>query len=592
MNIEYTGKHEAVITIDWPEPEPMPVELRPVLNLDTGLLPVAIREWVKDIAKRQSSPIEFPVATAVVMMGTIIGTKIGIQPKRNDTNWIVIPNMWGAGVGNPSLMKTPSMKEARLPFKKVDAQFKLDSDERLQPLRVEYRQKFLAWDSEDKAIRSMYQQRSKADMGAKAARGLPDRGTLDRRNEELQIEKEELDALKAIAFVEPCMEINDATPEKLQVLQASNPNGILMFRDEVAGWLDIINKPERAGERRYYLEGWSGDDSSTQHRISRDTNEVQSNCISIFGSMQPSKVSKLVSDAQGYGSHADGLLQRFQILVWCEDTGLPQTDSAPDTQAQAQANDAFMRLYNLTPEEVGCIEHERFPHLRFTSKATRIFLDWVNSIQAEARQLEPALQSHLVKHRSLAPSIALLFHLIDGGYGEVPAEVLNRAIGICEWLWSHAQRVYASGHYSHQSSLVRLCQHIMNGDLGDEFTQKDAYKNHWSGITTKNVSSLLDDLVEMNWVSYTKLETGGRPTDFYQVNPKLKNFNSEQPENRYLKSLKSPINPLDTLDTEYLEDKNQKTEPLDTLDTGFGEGEIKEKSEHTNNSSSIDRSTF
>jgi hypothetical protein len=263
---------------------------------------------------------------------------------------------------------------------------------------------------------------------------------------------------------------------------------------------------------------------------------------------------------------------------WCgqEDPGLSQVDAAPDREASRQATDAFMYLYTLKPEDVGCIEHPQFPHLRFTHEATRAFLNWVDSINARARQLDPALQSHLVKYRSLAPSIALLFHLVDRGHGDVPLPVLERSIKVCEWLWQHARRVYSAGRYSERSNQVRLCQHILGDHLGSEFTYREVRRKGWSGITDKALPKLLNELVAMEWIDHIKIETGGRSSDLFRINPKLKSSNLN-PEKSTAKTAKSPE--IDTFGS------NGSEIPRSSNEENVSDDPVSEKPEHTNNTS-------
>jgi len=136
----------------WRKPEQIPNALRPVPDLDLKLLPESIQDWVADIAYRQGCPVEFPVATALVMMGAVLGTKIAVCPKRNDTEWRVIPNQWGGIVGAPSTMKSPAMHEARKPYLKVVAKMIEDAELEQEPLRKEYATKKRDFDIEKKAV--------------------------------------------------------------------------------------------------------------------------------------------------------------------------------------------------------------------------------------------------------------------------------------------------------------------------------------------------------------------------------------------------------------------------------------------------------
>ncbi|MGZ8927866.1 MAG: DUF3987 domain-containing protein [Methylobacter sp.] len=96
---------------DWPEPSTLAVALKPVQELRRELLPAAYAPWLYDVAHRMQSPLDFATVTALVITGSIIGAGCGIRPKQKD-DWEVIPNLWGACIGRPSVvLKTPSMKE-------------------------------------------------------------------------------------------------------------------------------------------------------------------------------------------------------------------------------------------------------------------------------------------------------------------------------------------------------------------------------------------------------------------------------------------------------------------------------------------------
>ena len=53
--------------------------------------------------------------------------------------------------------------------------------------------------------------------------------------------------------------INDATVEKLGVIMENNHQGVLLYRDEMSGWLSGLARDDRQQDRAFYLEAWNGD---------------------------------------------------------------------------------------------------------------------------------------------------------------------------------------------------------------------------------------------------------------------------------------------------------------------------------------------
>jgi len=100
-------------------PEPLP-ELPDVMPFDYDYLPDVLRSYVKDISERMQCPPDFAAIGVLVMTAAIIGRKVAIRPKRKD-DWTVIPNLWGAVVGNSGVKKSPTLGAALLPMKKLEA---------------------------------------------------------------------------------------------------------------------------------------------------------------------------------------------------------------------------------------------------------------------------------------------------------------------------------------------------------------------------------------------------------------------------------------------------------------------------------------
>jgi Protein of unknown function (DUF3987) len=63
-------------------------------------------------------PPDFSAAALFVILGSLMGRKLGIYPKQKD-NWIVVPNLWGAVIGRPSLLKSPAIAEVMKPLERL-----------------------------------------------------------------------------------------------------------------------------------------------------------------------------------------------------------------------------------------------------------------------------------------------------------------------------------------------------------------------------------------------------------------------------------------------------------------------------------------
>jgi hypothetical protein len=109
--VKFPFTSAAPLHVKWEEARPLPNKLHSVLPFDNDFLPEGIRAWVKDISERMQCPPDFVGVSAMVALGAVLGRKIAIRPKEKD-DWMEVPNLWGAIIGRPGILKTPAMNEA------------------------------------------------------------------------------------------------------------------------------------------------------------------------------------------------------------------------------------------------------------------------------------------------------------------------------------------------------------------------------------------------------------------------------------------------------------------------------------------------
>ena len=178
----------------------------------------------------------------------------------------------------------------------------------------------------------------------------------------------------------PRLIVNDATVEKLGELLNQNKHGLLLERDELAGFLSKMERDECQSERAFYLEAFNGDGSFVYDRIGRGTVHIECATVSIIGGAQPSRVAPLVRGAMT-GERDDGLIQRFQLAVWPNDIrDWIWTDRRPNARARMAYDAAFegVKIFarNLSDPAV----------LSFTPDAQELFRRWMSELQV-AEQL-------------------------------------------------------------------------------------------------------------------------------------------------------------------------------------------------------------
>jgi putative DNA primase/helicase len=160
--------------------------------------------------------------------------------------------------------------------------------------------------------------------------------------------------------------------------------------------------------------------------------------------------------------------------------------------------------------------------LHFDAQAQAGFNEWyvVNEEWLRSKDIGPAEQSHFSKYRSLAPGLALLFHLLEGHDGDVCFDCLVGALRFAGYLKSHAKRVYGAVHGADGTSAHALVGRLVKGELPSGFTLRSVYTKGWRDLSNKDkVKQGLDQLVELGWLKERHVETGGRGTVEYDINP-------------------------------------------------------------------------
>jgi Bifunctional DNA primase/polymerase, N-terminal. len=500
--------------LDWPDLEPLPVGLLPVPAMQPELLPDTFAPWLTDIAERMQCPLDYPAVGALVALAATVGNQIAIRPKRHD-DWTVIPNLYGAVVGRPGVLKSPALDEASKPLKRLAAE-----------AREQHEQAMKEW-TLDRMTAEAKKDKLKDDV-KKAVRIGDD---FDKASLRAQLEElEEMAEPKERRYI-----INDSTVEKVGELLNLNPRGLLLFRDELVGWLKTLDREGHEGDRGFYLEAWNGQGSFTYDRIVRGTLHIKTVTLSVLGGIQPGPLAAYLRATLLGGQGDDGLLQRFQLLVYPDVTEKwRNVDRYPNTECKNRAFEVFKKLDKLDVAEVGAFlpdEGDSIPYLRFDEEAQQLFNVWREDLEKELRSKRiehPALEAHLSKYRSLMPSLALLFHLIDRVDGRtdqtsISIEATAKAAAWCAYLFEHAKRIYGMGINSTAHLAKALAEHIKQGDLPDPFKARDVYRKHWTGLTSsKEVAEPLELLADLGWIRPVVIQTGGRSTTHYLINPKIR----------------------------------------------------------------------
>lgn len=424
----------------WEEPGTITDECSNVEEMTPDYLPERISEYVFSEAKRlNNAPVEYVAVAVLVSAAAVLGGSAVIQPKRDDTDWTVVPTLWGALVGGPSLMKSPSAEAG------TNHIFSKDK----------------AKDSEETVV------------------------------------------------------INDVTPEAVAITLAENPKGILLYRDELAGWLINLDKEERAAERAFYLQAFNGSGRFVQDRVSRDKIEVDPLIISVLGGIQPSLLLPLLK-SRNQGKSNDGLFERMQLMVF-PDANPKFVDMARNPLLELDIENTFqlLKMFRVANQKA------RF---QFSDDAYQTWKSFSESIVQRLSNESELTQALLGKYPALCAKLALVFHMLSQNDIEnIPVTIDNehvvRAVKWSKLLESHYKRLMNLVDASKDSSAAETLVSNL-AKLPNPFSKRDLVRKKWRNLSsTADCEKALQILLQTGHLKVLKKSVNGRVASSYAIHP-------------------------------------------------------------------------
>lgn len=480
---------------DWPEP--LARYLRdvqppaPVLPLHDVLGP-KLAQWVLDAADAKGAPADYVFAGLLAMAGATIGNARWVSPWKG---WKEPPLIWSMIIGSPSSSKSPALDSVLQPLRNAE-----------RPLREAAERERKDW-AEKAEVAKIADATWKEEVKAaiKAGETPPDR-------------PDSCDP--GPAPVIPRLVVNDGTIERLGALLAEQPRGVLQFRDELAGWLESMERYSGGGtDRPFWLEAYGGRGFSVE-RVNRGPLTIDRLSIGVMGGIQPDRLKSLLFKADD-----DGLLARF-MPVWPEPVPIKRPGAWADEGLIDEIINRLLMLKMMTDEN----DETRPWFIPFAEPAR----DLMNEFRATCRQWEAGaeglLLSFIGKLPGLAARLSLVLSCLDhAAEGEPePMEItiqhFGRAAHLVEtYVLPMARRAYAEAALPKDERAARRLVAIIREEGWRSFSSRDVLRLDREGLgTTKQLDPALGLLAEGDCIRSIESPPGpkgGRPQRLYTVNP-------------------------------------------------------------------------
>lgn len=487
-------------------PVELPDDVDFVPELPDAMLPESWRKWLVDAAERFQCPIDYAAIPALCGASTLIGNKVKMRVKDKDI-WTVTGNFWGAVIGRSGTGKSPMMEEGLFAFYEI-----------AQRLADKFQKEQVYFEADSAYFKAKRSELEKDARGTKDDAGIS-KDAFRKRWQENQDEKPVAETLWS----------SDSTIEALANLLNDNPNGLMMRFDEITSWLRGFERQGHEQDRSFYLSCAEGKASHQIHRISRPPLFCKNMTLSICGGIQPMVFAPYLKQAVRTGG-GDGLIARFALSVHPpEPKEYEHINREP--KGRESVRRVFDNLHNLTPETCGA---KRFTKengddyfFQFSPEAQEFYAAWDTELQREIRrEIEvEVLRAHLSKYKSLLPSLAKVFYLIDFVDGKTTDSTISLyyaelAAAWCAYLRAHAQKMYNIAITSDLQAGREIIKLITDKKpLPEIFTERDIKRRNRTALSeSEAIKDGLDLLVEHGFIfraSPADNNLMGRPTARY-----------------------------------------------------------------------------
>jgi hypothetical protein len=319
----------------------------------------------------------------------------------------------------------------------------------------------------------------------------------------------------------PRLRQHDITIEKVaSLLATSAPKGLLICRDELAGWIGGMTAYNEAG-RAFWIEAYGGRPYRVERQKHPEPIVIPRLAVAVYGGTQPDKLAMLMREAD------DGLLGRI-LWAWPEPVPFRLGNAVPGAQWAIAALDRLREL------ELQLGDPSQPIMVPLTPKAREIIEEFSREMQERQSSAGGLLRSALGKARGAALRLSLVLELLwwcgEDGMAPPPNAISGRAFAaaallVGDYFMSMAERVYGDAVSTREDrNAATLARWIMRERPSEVHPRHLQRVVRLPGLrTADDIRAVAAVLVEADWLRQPvpSAQFGPRARTAYPVNPRL-----------------------------------------------------------------------
>jgi hypothetical protein len=480
----------------WPEPDMGVLRLhrRPPPPLPLAVFGPPLAEWIGTAAEAAACPPDYVAAPLLASASALIGHARWAQAT---PGWAEPPHLWVGVVGDSGAGKSPGadclMRDV-LP--EIEWRMLADYPDRLR----EWRAAAELAEAADKAWRDDVRTAQRTGKPPP----LPPAGAAGPEPQA------------------PRLRQHDVTIERVATLLANAaPKGLLIVRDELAGWIDGMDAYHPAA-RGFWVEAYGGRPYRVERQKHPEPIVIPRLAVAVYGTTQPERLALLMGGAD------DGLMARI-LWTWPESIPFRLGRAAPGAEWAVAALDRLREL-DLTSGDPPA------PMMvPLSDEARDMIEDYGREMQQRQTHAGGLLRSAIGKARGQALRLALIFEYLwwcaEDGMAPPPAEITDRAFAaaatlVSDYLLPMAERVYgdaaATERERNAATLARWIYATRPAELHVRHLQREV---RLPGLrTAEQIHAAANALVEADWLRLPPAKAAfvpGGARAAYPINPRI-----------------------------------------------------------------------
>jgi hypothetical protein len=312
----------------------------------------------------------------------------------------------------------------------------------------------------------------------------------------------------------------DCTIEALAFLLHSQFDGVLVPRDELAGWLGGI--AEYKGGKGSDLGHWLSTWNAAPLTVDRKTGAIKMihvprASVSIVGGIQPGVLRKAI----GLEHMQDGLCARL-LLAMPDPKPVTWTDAIVDQATEAAVGQVFERLIGMESAADGDGNPEPYA-VPLSDAASPVWIEYFDRHRAELSGLDDDLAAAWSKLEAYTARFALIFQLCSWAAGEehagdqvIDESAMVNAIKLSDWFGGEARRVYGlfteSSDGREQRELVEWIRR-----KGGTVTIREVQQGHRRFANVDEAEAALVELADAGYGKIRVVETSTKPRRVFSL---------------------------------------------------------------------------